>query len=54
MSGIKANGKPSDRQDSTCKACGLGIFNKQPRVWRSGQRPGLVHLDCDDPNGSPE
>ena len=52
MSGIKAHGKPSDRQDSQCKRCSFGIFNKQPRVWQSGPKPGLVHVDCDNPHGA--
>lgn len=51
MSGIKSLGKPGDRQDTQCKACGWGIFNGQQREWRSGQSPGLIHVDCENPNG---
>ena len=52
MSGIKSHGNPSDRIDTQCKACKLGIFNKQPRKWQTGPKPGLVHVDCNNPHGS--
>ena len=52
VSGIKSRGNPSDRIDTQCKACELGIFNKQPRKWQTGPKPGLVHVDCNNPHGS--
>jgi hypothetical protein len=52
VSGIKSLGKPSDRCDTQCKRCGFGIFNRQPHVWQNGPKPGLVHPDCDNPNGA--
>lgn len=44
--------KPGDHAVTQCKNCRFGIFVGQPREWQRGRRPGLVHVDCDNPSGA--
>jgi hypothetical protein len=47
----KVPGKANNGRETTCSNCLLGIYEQEPRMWQRGQRMGLVHVECDNPNG---
>lgn len=52
-SGRAKLGRDADMVRSRCKRCKSALLNGQPAVWGTGELIGLIHVNCDHPDGVP-